>query len=143
MDEVAVPILLAAKLREQGAEEVLRTGATVRAAASFIAWRGPAIDQKRWEKTSGLSPFTIALEIAALVAAAPWLEQDERDPALDIANERNERVGEWCSVAGTATGPASSVSTVIAFVSCPRVGWRAWCRSATAATNSSCRRPRC
>ena len=43
----------------------------------------------------------MAVVIAALVAAAPWLDESAREYALDLADDWNERIEQWCYVAGT------------------------------------------
>jgi len=96
-DEVALPILLAAKLHEVGITELLGTRAMVRAAVRHLMAKGPITPQDRWEENPGFSPFSLATEVAAFVAAGPWLDDDEREAALDAADERNERIEEWCT----------------------------------------------
>jgi glucoamylase len=99
LDEVGFPILLAAKLREWGVAEdpsgAARTAHMVRAAAAHIAQHGPESPQDRWEENAGASPFTLGVEVAALVAAASWLAGPERAYALDLADSWNERIEEW------------------------------------------------
>lgn len=102
LDEAALPILLAAKLRELGVEEMPGTAAMVRAATGFVARTGPGSEQDRWEENPGVSAFTLAISVAALVAAAPWLEPAERRYAETLADEWNERLEQWCYVADTA-----------------------------------------
>ena len=46
-------------------------------AASFLIKNGPVTKEDRWEENDGFTPFTIAAEIAALLAAADFF--DERD----------------------------------------------------------------
>lgn len=102
LDETAFPVLLAAKLAELGASELPGTAQMVRAAVGFIARTGPASPQDRWEENPGVSPFTLAVAICALVAAAPWLAPDERDYALSLADDWNDRCESWCYVCDTA-----------------------------------------
>jgi glucoamylase len=101
LDEVGFPIVLAAKLRELGAPESERIGPMVRAAAAYLARNGPLSEQDRWEENPGASPFTLAVEVAALVAAADWLEGTDRDYALALADCWNERIEEWTYTTGT------------------------------------------
>jgi glucoamylase len=110
LDEAAFPILLAAKLRELGEAELSGTRGMVRRAAGFVARTGPSSDQDRWEENPGISPFTIAVAIAALVTAAPWLEPRERDYALDLADDWNERLEGWCYVTGTPLAREAGVA---------------------------------
>ena len=101
LDEAAFPVLLAAKLREHGIEELPDTGQMVRKAVGFICACGPSSPQDRWEENPGVSPFTLAVAIAALVAAAPWLQDGEREYALGLADDWNERLESWCYVRDT------------------------------------------
>jgi glucoamylase len=101
LDEAGFPVLLAAKLRELGAEESPGTAAMVRAAVGFIVRSGPSSDQDRWEENPGINPFTVAVVIAALIAAAPWLTPDERTYAAAIADDWNDRLESWCYVQDT------------------------------------------
>jgi glucoamylase len=101
LDEVALPVLLAAKLAELREPELPGTREMVRAAVGFLARTGPASSQDRWEENPGVSPFTLATAIAALVAAGPWLLSEERDYALELADDWNERLESWCYVENT------------------------------------------
>ena len=99
LDETGLPILLAAKLRELGLPDLDGTGPMVRRAVRFIAAEGPSTEQGRWEENAGINPFTLAVTIAALVAAAPWLEDEgERAEALDLADDWCARIEDWCYV---------------------------------------------
>jgi glucoamylase len=102
LDEAGFPILLAAKLRERGVPELEGTGAMVRAAVGFIVRTGPSSEQDRWEENPGVSPFTVAVAISALIAAAPWLERDERAYAEAVADDWNARIESWCFAENTA-----------------------------------------
>lgn len=101
LDEAAFPVLLAAKLREMGVAEVHGTRAMVRAAVGFVARCGPSSEQDRWEENPGINPFTIAVAISALIAAAPWLSSEEQSYATALANDWNDRIETWCYVQGT------------------------------------------
>jgi len=101
LDETAFPVLLAAKLRELGTRELPGTGAMVARAIRYIIRTGPSSDQDRWEENPGVSTFTVAVAVAALVGAASWLPDDERTQVLAIADEWCERVDEWCYVTDT------------------------------------------
>lgn len=109
LDEAALPVLLAAKLAELKEPELPGTRGMVRAAVGFLARIGPASAQDRWEENPGISPFTLATAIAALVAAGPWLEPGERDYALGLADEWSERLEEWCYVEDTELARTAGV----------------------------------
>jgi glucoamylase len=109
LDEAALPVLLAAKLAELGEAELPGTAQMVRAAIGFIARTGPTSPQDRWEENPGVSPFTVAVAIAALIAAAPWLECALRAYVLALAEDWNERLESWCYVEGTPLARAVGV----------------------------------
>jgi glucoamylase len=98
LDEAALPILLAAKLKELGVAEPVGVPSMVRRAVAFIARNGPSSQQGRWEENPGINPYTLATLVAALIAAAPWLDKEETAEAQDIADEWNDRLDEWCVV---------------------------------------------
>ena len=78
MDECAFPILLADLARREvdlPEAELRGLWPMVKRSASFIAMNGPVTAQDRWEEDGGYSPFTLAVEIAALLAAADLAEQ--------------------------------------------------------------------
>ncbi|HMK95967.1 MAG TPA: glycoside hydrolase family 15 protein [Acidimicrobiales bacterium] len=101
LDETGFPILLAAKLREMGAGGEDSVARMVRAAASYLAQNGPLSPEDRWEENPGASPFTLAVEVAALAAAADWLDGADRDYALGLADCWNERIEEWTYLTNT------------------------------------------
>ena len=101
LDEVAFPIVFARRALELGLTEPPRVAPMVRAAAAYLARNGPISPQDRWEENPGASPFTLAVEVAALVAAAEWLDGDERAYALGLADCWNERIEEWTYIEGT------------------------------------------
>lgn len=73
LDETAFPILLVDLLaREGGADPATLDGfwPMARRAAAFIVRHGPTTEQDRWEEEAGLSPFTVAVQVAALLVAA-------------------------------------------------------------------------
>jgi glucoamylase len=73
LDETAFPILLLDLIeRTTDLDEAVTAGfwPMVRRAASFIVRNGPTTEQDRWEEDPGLSPFTVAVQVAALLVAA-------------------------------------------------------------------------
>jgi glucoamylase len=106
LDEVGFPIILAAKLAEQDALRGLGgVDAMIRRAVGYLVDHGPISPQDRWEENSGISPFTLAIEIVALIAAAEFLGADERDYVVSLADYWNERIEDWTYVSG---GPFAS-----------------------------------
>src|SRR5262249_44721355 len=101
LDEVAFPVILATKLAE---ENHLRGLGGVRVmigrAARYLVHNGPISPQDRWEENAGISPFTLGVQIVALIAAAECLEGEERAYILSLADYWNERIEDWTYVEG-------------------------------------------
>jgi len=108
MDETAFPILLVDALRRRAPAELgnlQRWWVMVHRAAGFIACNGPVTQQDRWEEDGGYSPFTLAVEISALLAAADFADAvDEMASGAylrDIADSWNANVERWTYVTNT------------------------------------------
>ena len=102
MDETAFPILLVDALRRQAPKELgglERWWSMVRRAACFVVRNGPVTQQDRWEEDSGYSPFTLAVEISSLLAAADLADAiGERSMARylrDSADNWNDNIERW------------------------------------------------
>jgi glucoamylase len=129
MDETAFPILLLdLAMREKAvhAQELDRYWPMVRKAASYLLRNGPVTDQDRWEEDSGYSPFTLAVEIAALLAAADIAEQ-QSDPATaqllrETADAWNADIERWTFVSGTDLARQLGVSGYYVRIAPPEVG---------------------
>jgi glucoamylase len=102
LDEVAFPLLLAGKLAELGVPLPEGTDNAITKAARYLAQNGPvsAQDVDRWEENPGASPFTIGLEIVALLVAATRLTGPDQALALALADNWNERLEEFTYVSG-------------------------------------------
>ncbi len=95
LDETAFPILLVDLLHRDGhmAEVAIRAfWPMVRRAAGFLVRHGPATEQDRWEEDAGLSPFTVAVEVAALLVAAD-LADHSGEP--DVGRYLRETADAW------------------------------------------------
>lgn len=108
MDETAFPILLVDLARREkalDADDLTRLWPMVRRAASFIVRNGPVTQQDRWEEDAGYSPFTLAVEIAALLVAADLAEiNNEPGTAAylrETADVWNANIERWVYVTGT------------------------------------------
>ena len=103
MDEVAFPLVLAYQLGRTDRSAWLKH---IKPAADFILRNGPATSQDRWEEKRGLSPATIAAEIAGLVSAARIAHiQRDRQSAwayLKTADDWARNVDRWTA---TTNGP--------------------------------------
>jgi glucoamylase len=79
LDEIAAPILLAWRLRREGAlMGSFDPWVMILRAAGYLIRQGPVTAQERWEENSGYSPSTLAMVIAGLICAA------------ELATERHE-----------------------------------------------------
>ena len=116
LDETAFPILLVDLLQRHGG----LTGAAandywpmIRHAAQFIVSNGPSSQQDRWEENAGLSPFTVAVEVAAVLIAADAADANgEADVAQylrETADAWNEAVDECLYVQGSALASRAAV----------------------------------
>ncbi|HUB60250.1 MAG TPA: glycoside hydrolase family 15 protein [Puia sp.] len=110
LDQVALPILLLDSCNRRkllDGDRWRRYGPGLRQAVDFILRHGPMTEQDRWEQQAGLSPFTLATEVAALVAAGAMFEalSDVDYAALcrRVADEWNAQVETWTYVRGTET----------------------------------------
>ncbi|BCG99171.1 glucan 1,4-alpha-glucosidase [Mesorhizobium loti] len=108
MDECAFPLLLADALRRAGHLPRARLAdflAMIEAASSYVVRNGPVTGEDRWEEDAGYSPFTLAVEIAALLAAADMLDiLGKSEPAnylRETADCWNDQVERWTYVTGT------------------------------------------
>ncbi|HEY9097324.1 MAG TPA: glycoside hydrolase family 15 protein [Thiobacillus sp.] len=104
LDEVAFPVLLAVSLAEAEALGDMPVRDMVRRALAFLLREGPASPQDRWEEDAGVNPYTLAVCIAALVAGAELLPQDERALPVLMADYWNARLEDWCVARGSALG---------------------------------------
>jgi glucoamylase len=102
MDEAAFPILLVDLLRRDAPGalgDLERWWPMVRSAAGFIARNGPVTQQDRWEEDAGYSPFTLAVEVAGLLAAADLADAMREDTTAgylrDLADTWNDSIERW------------------------------------------------
>ena len=107
MDETALPILLLDLLRREAAPglgKLDRWWPMVRAAASFIVRNGPVTQQDRWEEDGGYSPFTLAAEISALLAAADIADLTGHSETASILRDTsdawNDNIERWLYASG-------------------------------------------
>ncbi|HUL28936.1 MAG TPA: glucan 1,4-alpha-glucosidase, partial [Thermodesulfobacteriota bacterium] len=108
MDETAFPILLVNLARRYGvleSNDLKRLWRMVRRAACYLIQNGPVTPQDRWEEDPGYSPFTLSVEIAALLAAADLADLNEESTAATYLREKadawNANVERWTYVTGT------------------------------------------
>jgi glucoamylase len=107
MDETAFPILLLDLMRREAPKslgKLDRWWPMCQRAATFIIRNGPVTMQDRWEEDSGYSPFTLAAEISALLAAAEIADltgHSEQSQILrDTADAWNDNIERWVYATG-------------------------------------------
>ena len=108
LDETALPILLVDLAHREKAltdADVVRFWPMVQLAAGYLARNGPVSPQDRWEEDPGYSPFTVATEIAAILAAADMADLNH-EPAMatylrEIADVWNTSIDRWMYASNT------------------------------------------
>ncbi len=114
MDGMALPILLADKIRQANSMDGYDAGPMVHGAASFLLKHGPVSQQGRWEASPGYSIYTVATEIAALLAAADF--SDTGGDAVgagflrDTADAWYDAIDELLYASGTTLAKQHSVA---------------------------------
>lgn len=128
MDETAFPILLVDLARREKAvpqNELDDLWPMVRRAASYLARNGPVTQQDRWEENGGYTPFTLAVEIAALLAAAD-LADINNEPTIAIylrqtADAWNSCIERWTYVTDTDLGRSLGVEGYYVRIAPPEI----------------------
>lgn len=95
MDETALPILLinyAHKLKSIKNSDIIDYWSMIKKAAGYILRNGPVTQQDRWEEDPGYTPFTMATEIAALLAAADFAELNNE---FSLAKYMRQTADNW------------------------------------------------
>jgi glucoamylase len=108
MDETALPILLvdlAFREKALAGGDVAKFWPMVKKAAGYLARNGPVSPQDRWEEDPGYTPFTVAAEIAALLAAAELADLNHEAPLAnhlrEIADVWNDSIERWMYMSDT------------------------------------------
>jgi glucoamylase len=106
MDSTGFAVLLADALRRSGElAQWSPTADMVRAAAGFLAKNGPCTQQDRWEENAGYDPNTMSVEIAALLAAADFADEQQDSRLAEFlratADAWSDAIDELTYVAGT------------------------------------------
>jgi glucoamylase len=105
MDGTGFVILLADLLRRAGELSGLDPWPTVRAAAEFLVKHGPESEQDRWEENAGYSTYTMAVEIAALLAAADFADEAKESKLAGYLRQTadiwNSNIDQWAYATGT------------------------------------------
>ncbi|HET7133219.1 MAG TPA: glycoside hydrolase family 15 protein, partial [Gammaproteobacteria bacterium] len=105
MDEVAFPVLFAELLRREEQLADIDPWPMIRGAAGFLARNGPITGQDRWEENGGYSPYTIAVEISAMLVAADFAEREGELVLAGLyratADNWESQLDRWTYVTGT------------------------------------------
>jgi glucoamylase len=105
MDEIGFPIFFAELLRREGQLEDLDPWPMIRSAAGFLVRHGPVTGQDRWEENGGYSPFSLAVQIAALLGAADFADEANEPHVAqilrDTADAWNDGIERWTYVTET------------------------------------------
>jgi len=108
MDETALPILLVDMAHREKAldgDDITRFWPMVRNAAGYLVRNGPVSPQDRWEEDPGYTPFTVAAQIAALLAAADLADLNDASTIAiylrEIADVWNDSIDHWMYVSKT------------------------------------------
>jgi glucoamylase len=108
LDETALPILLVELLQRDGvpSDVIGSFWPMVRRAAAYIVAQGPVTQQDRWEEEPGFAPFTVAVEVAALLVAADLAgvcgEATAAEYLRETADAWNDSIEPSLYVEGTA-----------------------------------------
>jgi glucoamylase len=102
LDEVALPVLLAWRLRRANALGLFDPWPLVFRALRYLVLNGPVTGQERWEENSGYSPSTLAAMVGAALCAADFA-RDRSDESsnrtveflLDYADWLSAHIEEW------------------------------------------------
>lgn len=87
MDGIAMPILLADKLHRESELDNYDPSPIVHGATCFLLQHGPVTEQGRWEGIPGYSPYTMATEVAALLAAADFADRDAQPERAEFLRQ--------------------------------------------------------
>ena len=108
MDEIALPIVLVDKCfsnKQASPDRLKRYWPGIKKAVSFLVIHGPYTQQDRWEEEAGLTAFTLAAEVTALLSAAHLAEIDKDDQMAKYCRETadywNEQIENWTYVTDT------------------------------------------
>jgi glucoamylase len=129
LDETALPVLLVNMLYHHGVldrKSVQEFLPMVRKAISFLVQNGPCSQQDRWEENAGYSPFTLATEITALLAAADLLELNGENKTAgylrETADTWNDNIEAWTYVTDTDLSRQLGIEGYYIRIAPPNVG---------------------
>lgn len=92
MDGTCFGILIADTLRRADELQNHDPWPMINRAAGFLVRNGPVTQQDRWEANPGYSPYTMAVEVGALLAAADFAEAKSK---VDLAHFLRDTADAW------------------------------------------------
>ncbi len=129
LDETAFPILLlelSRKLKRIPENYFNRLWQMVKKASSYLVKNGPATQEDRWEEEAGFSPFTLAVEIAALLIAADLADIRKENKLAQYLRETadiwNDQIERWIYTKGTDLARKAGVEGYYIRISPPGSG---------------------
>jgi len=128
MDETAFPILLvdlAYREKALKSDDLTRLWPMVKKAAGFLVKNGPVTSQDRWEEDPGYSPFTLAAEISAILAAADIADLS-KEPQIatflrETADTWNSNIEHWTYATDTDLAHQLGVDGYYVRISSPSI----------------------
>lgn len=128
LDECAFPILLVDLALREGAltdSDLPALWEMIEKAAGYVIRNGPATGQDRWEEDGGYSTFTLAVEIAALLAAADLADRIALTHLSTYLRETadiwNAMVEHWTYATGTPIAHQVGVDGYYVRISPPEI----------------------
>lgn len=117
LDEAGFPIILVeCALRHQALkpDDLARLWPMISRAANFLVRNGPVTPEDRWEHDGGYAPFTLAVEITALLAAASIADKLNHSQVSrflrETADHWNSNIERWTYIEGTSLAKTYNVS---------------------------------
>ncbi|HEY6952993.1 MAG TPA: glucan 1,4-alpha-glucosidase [Bacteroidota bacterium] len=129
MDETAFPILLAdLAYREKALDRggLAKLWPMILKAAGYLVLNGPVTQEDRWEEDPGYSPFTLAVEISALLAAADCAESNSESSLAKFLRETadiwNSNIERWTYATDTELTRKLGIGGYYVRIAPPEVG---------------------
>jgi len=129
MDETAFPILLvdlAYREKALNIADVRNHWIMIRKAVNYLVLNGPVTQQDRWEEDPGYSPFTLAVEITALLVAADLADINGESKLAVFLRETadiwNSNIERWTYAIGTSLAHRLGVDGYYVRIAPPEVG---------------------
>ncbi len=94
-------------------KRLIRYWPGLKKAIAFLLMNAPYTEQDRWEEQKGFSPFTIAVSVAAMLAAADMADINNEKALAnycrEMADEWNSNIEKWTYITGTTLARKANV----------------------------------